>query len=203
MDNFADILILFAHPALQNSRIHIRAAEAVRSLDGVTFHDLYEEYPDFSIDYKKEQSLLLKHDIYIFQFPMYWYSTPAILKEWQDLVFEHNWAYGPRGRALKGKKFMCALSAGGAEQVYRESDSNRFSLRKLLSPLEKSAVQCGMEFLPPFIIYNTFAITADEILWHAEQYRRLITAMRFNKIHYAKLKKLSVINHDLDDIIME
>lgn len=203
MDKFADILILFAHPALQNSRVHIKAAEAVQSLEGVTFHDLYELYPDFSIDYKEEQSLLLKHDIYVFQFPMYWYSTPAILKEWQDLVFEHNWAYGPRGRALKGKKFMCALSAGGAERVYHESENNRYSLRKLLSPLEKAADQCGMEFLPPFVIYNTFAITADEIWWHAEQYRRLIAAMRFNKIHYSKLKKLSTINQDLDDIITE
>jgi glutathione-regulated potassium-efflux system ancillary protein KefG len=203
MDKFADILILFAHPALQNSRVHIKAAEAVQSLDGVTFHDLYESYPDFSIDYKEEQSLLLKHDIYIFQFPMYWYSTPAILKEWQDLVLEHNWAYGPRGTVLKGKKFMCALSAGGAERVYRESESGRFSLRRLLTPLEKMAGQCGMEFLPPFVIYNTFAITADEILWHAERYRRLITAMRFNKIHYPKLKKLTSMNRDLDDIIEE
>ena len=203
MEKPADILILFAHPALQNSRIHIKASEAVKSLDGVTFHDLYEEYPDFSIDYKREQTLLLKHDIYVFQFPLYWYSTPAILKEWQDLVLEHNWAYGPRGRALKGKKFMCAVSAGGAERVYSESEHNRFSLRKLLAPLEKSAAQCGMEFLPPFAIYNTFAIAADEIQWHAEQYRRLITALRFNKIHNSKLKKLSIINHNLDDVIAE
>jgi len=203
MDRNADILILFAHPALQNSRVHVRAAEAVQSLEGVTFHDLYEVYPDFSIDYKKEQALLLKHDVYVFQFPLYWYSTPALLKEWQDLVFEYDWAYGPRGRALKGKKFLCALSAGGPERVYRESEHNRFSLRKLLTPLEKSAAQCGMEFLPPFVIYNTFGLTAEEIEWHAERYRRLIAAMRFNKIHYAKLKKLSVINHDLDDVISE
>ena len=203
MDNFANILILFAHPALQNSRVHVKAAEAVQSLEGVTFHDLYELYPDFSIDHKAEQSLLLKHDIYIFQFPMYWYSPPAILKEWQDLVLEHNWAYGPRGGALKGKKFMCALSAGGTERIYRESERNRFSLRKLMTPLEKSADQCGMDFLPPFVIFDTFAITEDEILWHAEQYRRLVTAMRFNKIHYEKLKKLAIINRDLDEIIAE
>jgi glutathione-regulated potassium-efflux system ancillary protein KefG len=203
MEKPADILILFAHPALQNSRVHVKAAEAVKSLEGVTFHDLYEEYPDFSIDYKREQTLLLKHDIYVFQFPLYWYSTPAILKEWQDLVLEHNWAYGPRGRALKDKKFMCAVSAGGAERAYSESEHNRFSMRKLLAPLEKSAAQCGMEFFPPFVIYNTFAITADEIQWHAEQYRRLITALRFNKIHYSKLKKLPIINRNLDDVIAE
>jgi len=203
MDNNSAILILFAHPALQNSRVQIKASEAVRSIEGVTFHDLYEEYPDLNIDHKREQRLLLKHDIYIFQFPLYWYSTPALLKEWQDLVLEHNWAYGPGGRALKGKKFMCVLSAGGAEHIYAESDKNGFSLRKLLAPLEKSAAQCGMEFLPPFAIFNTLAITEDEIKWHAEQYRRLITALRFNKVQYSKLKKLSIINHSLDDVIAE
>jgi glutathione-regulated potassium-efflux system ancillary protein KefG len=203
MEKLADVLILFAHPALQKSRVHIKLAEAVQSLEGVTVHDLYEVYPDFNIETKSEQALLQRHEILVFQFPLYWYSVPAILREWQDLVLEHNWAYGPKGRELKGKKFMCALSAGGTERIYREGEHNRFSLRMLLTPLEKSAAQCGMEFLPPFAIYNTFAITDDEIQWQAEQYRRLITALHFNRIHYSKLKKLSIINHDLDAVISE
>jgi glutathione-regulated potassium-efflux system ancillary protein KefG len=36
------VLILFAHPALEKSRVNCRLADAVRRLDGVTFHDLYE-----------------------------------------------------------------------------------------------------------------------------------------------------------------
>ena len=44
------VLILFAHPALHKSRVNRRLAAAVRHLEGVTFHDLYEEYPDFNID---------------------------------------------------------------------------------------------------------------------------------------------------------
>ena len=98
---------------------------------------------------------------------------------------------------------MCALSAGGPEHVYVESRENRFSLRKLLAPLEKSAAQCGMEFLPPYAIYSTFTITDVEIQWHAEQYRRLITALHLNKIQYPKLKNLSIINRNLDDVIAE
>ena len=183
--------------------MHIKAAEAVKSLDGVTFHDLYEVYPDLMVDARFEQALLKKHAVIVFQFPLYWYSTPALLKEWQDIVFEHNWAYGPQGKELKGKKFLCALSAGGSERIYHEGENNRFPLRKLLAPLEKTAILCGMEFLPPFVIYNTFAVTSDEIQWHSEQYRRLITALRFNKVHYSKLKKLNIINHNLDDVIAD
>ena len=106
MENNSEILILFAHPALQNSRVQIKAAEAVKSLEGVTFHDLYEEYPDLGIDHKREQALLLRHDIYIFHHPFYWYSTPAILKEWQDLVLTHGWAYGRKGTALRGRRML-------------------------------------------------------------------------------------------------
>lgn len=57
------ILLLFAH---------------AKHLDGITFHDLYEAYPDFDIDIKFEQQLLLQHDIIIWQPPFYWYSAPAI-----------------------------------------------------------------------------------------------------------------------------
>ena len=203
MEKLADVLILFAHPALQKSRVHLGLIEAVQSLEGVTLHDLYEVYPDFGIDVKSEQALLQRHDILVFQFPLYWYSTPAILKEWQDLVLEHNWAYGPKGNALKGKKLLCSLSAGGTERIYCEGGQNHFSLRTLLSPLEKSAAQCGMEFLPPFVIYNTFAITDHEIQWQGEQYRRLLTALHYNRIQFQKLKKLSIINHDLDAVISQ
>ena len=91
------VLILFAHPALQKSRVNRRLVAAVQNLENVTINDLYEEYPDFSIDVKREQALLESHDIIIFQHPLYWYSCPALLKEWQDLVLEYGFAYGAQG----------------------------------------------------------------------------------------------------------
>ena len=54
------VLILFAHPALEKSRVNRRLAEAVRGLPEVTFHDLYEEYPEFAIDVHREQALLAR-----------------------------------------------------------------------------------------------------------------------------------------------
>ena len=78
------VLILFAHPALEKSRVNRRLIEAVKTLDGVTFHDLYQLYPDLDIDVAREQALLTEHDVVVMQHPLYWYSTPAMLKEWQD-----------------------------------------------------------------------------------------------------------------------
>jgi glutathione-regulated potassium-efflux system ancillary protein KefG len=52
---------LFAHPAFQKSRVHRLLREGVRDLPGVSFHDLYEAYPDLDIDVEEEQRLLLEH----------------------------------------------------------------------------------------------------------------------------------------------
>src|SRR3954466_682289 len=96
-------LILFAHPNQRVASINRSMAEAAMRIEGVTFVDLYAEYPRFEINIDREQSRLREHDAIIFQFPVYWYSTPALLKEWQDLVLEYGFAYGPEGQALGGK----------------------------------------------------------------------------------------------------
>ncbi|MEQ1852663.1 MAG: NAD(P)H-dependent oxidoreductase, partial [Chthoniobacteraceae bacterium] len=109
------VLILFAHPALEKSRVHRRLAAAVRDLPGVTFRDLYECYPDLHIDAEAEQALLSGHDAIIFQHPFYWYSSPAIVKEWQDVVLQYGFAYGEGGTALRGQTMITVLSTGGPE----------------------------------------------------------------------------------------
>jgi glutathione-regulated potassium-efflux system ancillary protein KefG len=112
------ILILFAHPAFKRSKINAALREAVENLEGITFHDLYASYPDFFIDVGLEQDLCEAHDTIVFQHPLYWYSTPAIIKEWMDLVVEHGWACGSTGNALSGKIFFQALTAGGDVSTY-------------------------------------------------------------------------------------
>ena len=98
------ILVLFAHPVQHKSRVNKELVSAIQGIEGITFHNLYEDYPDFHIDVKREQELLLSHDIFVWQHPFYWYSAPAMLKEWIDLVLEHGFAYGRTGKALEGKQ---------------------------------------------------------------------------------------------------
>ena len=82
---------------MYKSRINNELIKEVKSIEGVTFRDLYDEYPDFLIDIKREQESLLENDIIILQHPFYWYGCPAIVKEWVDLVLEYGFAYGPGG----------------------------------------------------------------------------------------------------------
>jgi glutathione-regulated potassium-efflux system ancillary protein KefG len=200
-DDRNDVLILFAHPAVRNSRVNRRLAEVVRGLDGVTFHDLYEAYPDLDIDVHREQDLLLRNDIVVFQHPFYWYSTPAILKEWQDLVLEHGWAYGHEGHVLEGKALLSAISTGGREEAYCARGSNRFSMRQLLAPIEQTARLCGMEYLPPFVVHGTHALTPAEIDGHARDYRRLVEGLRDGAVSLAGISGLERINSNLDALL--
>jgi glutathione-regulated potassium-efflux system ancillary protein KefG len=195
------ILVLFAHPALEKSRVNRVLIEGLAEVDGVTLHDLYEAYPDFGIDVEVEQRLLLEHDVIVFHHPMFWYSTPAILKEWQDLVLEHGWAYGSEGKALVGKSWLNAITTGGREVSYAAAGHNRFTIRELLRPLEQTARLCGMEFLPPFGVHGTLGMRTDEIQAHAAEYRRLLVALRDGRVDIERARATSRLNADLDSII--
>jgi putative NADPH-quinone reductase len=75
------LLVLFAHPSIERSEINSRLASLARQHPQCTLVDLYAEYPDYRIDVDLEQQRLRDHDVVVFLFPLYWYSTPAILKE--------------------------------------------------------------------------------------------------------------------------
>ena len=171
------ILILFAHPALEKSRVNRRLIEAVRDLPDVTIHDLYEEYPDFDIDVPREQTLLMEHDILVLQHPFFWYSTPAMIKEWFDLVLRHGWAYGSEGKMLHGKQALSAITTGARDTAYRRGGHNQYTMSEFLTPVEQTFRLCGVEYLPPFIVHGTLGITPQEIEAHAATYRRLVEGL--------------------------
>lgn len=194
MNQKLKILILFAHPALQKSRIHRVLTEVAKSLEGVTLNDLYERYPDFFIDIRYEQRLLLDHDLFIWQYPLYWYNCPSLMKEWMDLVLEHNFAYGRNGNALRGKKVMVAISTGGGPGVYRETGSNHYTIRQFLAPFHQSALLCGMEFLPPFVIHSSHLLKETDIEHAGEQYRQLLTGLLTGTLLNDRLNQVTYIN---------
>ena len=125
-----------------------------------------------------EQDLLRTHELIVFQHPFYWYSSPAILKEWQDLVLEHGFAYGEAGTALHGKRLLSVLSAGGPAEAYTREGYNHFTVDELLTPFEQTARLCGMEYLPPLVVHNARALPDAEIARHAAAYRQRLELLR-------------------------
>jgi glutathione-regulated potassium-efflux system ancillary protein KefG len=177
------ILILFAHPVLERSRVNRRLLAMAREVSGVTIHDLYEAYPTLDIDAKREQRLLDDHDVIVFQHPFYWYSSPAILKEWQDLVLEHGWAYGHGGTHLRGKITLNAITTGGPETAYHRGGYNRFTIRELLAPWDQTAHLCGMRYLAPFAVHAALKVVSDDDMGECRSaYHTLLEALRDERI---------------------
>ena len=195
------VLILFAHPALHRSRVNRALVRAVRDVAEVTFHDLYELYPDFDVDRVHEQELLLRHDLLVLQHPLYWYSTPALVKQWIDVVLEHGWAYGAGGEALRGKRVLSVITAGGGERAYTTDGVNGHTIQQLLAPLAQTARLCGMEYLPPYVLHGTHALADDEIERLAAEYRGVVEALRDGRADLEAARARRYFNHDLATVL--
>lgn len=196
------VLINFAHPAKARSLINRALRSAVEELEQVAVNDLYAEYPDFLIDVKREQRLCETHDVIIFQHPFYWYSTPAIMKEWLDLVLEHGWAYGSLGKALDGKLFLQAITAGGDDSTYRRDGYNEFTIAELTSPYRAMAKLCNMTWLPPFTVLGIHrGLSKERIRAYAEDYRRVVIALRDDTLDLDGVRRGKYLNSDLDATI--
>lgn len=193
------VLVVFAHPALERSRVNRHLFDAVRSLPGVTPHDLYEVYPRFTLDVDAEQALCAEHDVIVFQHPFYWYSAPSLVKEWQDLVLELGWAYGPGGNALRGKVTLNVVTTGGTAAAYHPEGRNRFTMRQLLSPFDQTAHLCGMKFLAPLVVHGALALSGkDKIEPYAARYVKAIEALRDGTMDLDAAAKADELSQVLD-----
>lgn len=196
------VLVLFAHPVLERSRVNKCLLGALRGLEGVTIHDLYEAYPTLAIDVAREQQLLLDHDVFVFQHPFYWYSTPAIMKEWLDLVLEHGWAYGHGGTQLRGKIMLNALTTGGPAQAYRVDGYNRFTVRQLLAPWDQTAHLCGIRYLAPFVVHAALRVVGDaELASQRDSYRQLVEALRDDRVDLDRAERAQNLCDELGQVL--
>mgnify|MGYP000294813509 CR=1 FL=1 len=126
-----------------------------------------QTYPDFQIDAEKEKELLLCHDILVFVFPIYWYSSPSLLKEWQDCVLEYGFAYGSKGNKLHGKTLLCMTSTGSPLSAYQADDSQESIMKALLMPIEKMAQDTRLNYLEPITLYDSrTAVEEDRLAPH-------------------------------------
>ena len=172
----AEILVIVAHPELEQSRANRRLLQAARSLQRnsppgrLAVRDLYALYPDYLIDIAVEQAALKAARLVVWQQPVRWYSMPPLLKLWLDDVLTFGWAYGPGGDALRGKDLWLVASTGGAEDSYRPDGYNRYFFDAFLPPYEQTAALCGMRFLPPLVLHGAHKASEADLAAHAATY---------------------------------
>ena len=142
----------------------------------------------------REKELLLAHDIIIWQHPFYWYSAPPLLKQWQDVVLEHNWAYGKKGFALAGKKIFNVFTSGAGEQAYQPGGFNKYSIHEFLRPFERTAELCNMYYWPPFWISGVHKKEITDIRVCTEPYKAMLIALTSDIYDESEIKSYSLMN---------
>lgn len=157
------ILINLVHPNFDKSIVNKRLFDGIKDIENITINNLYEEYPDFKIDVQREQQLLLDNDIILFQFPMYWFSSPSLLKEWFDTVLTAGFAFGGTYN-LKDKSFVVAISCGGSVEAFSETGKDKRRVEELLYPFSITANYVKMDYKDAYITYDTETELSNETL---------------------------------------
>jgi glutathione-regulated potassium-efflux system ancillary protein KefF len=182
----ADVLVLVAHPQLEQSRANRRLMQSAAALSfgddaggrrpRVVVRDLYALYPDYLIDVAAEQAVLADVRLVVWQHPIHWYHMPPLMKLWVDDVLDFGWAYGPDGTALRGKDLWLVATTGGPEDSYRPDRYNRYFFDAFLPPYEQTAALCGMRFLPPLLLHGTHRASEAQIREHAAVYAQRLAS---------------------------
>jgi glutathione-regulated potassium-efflux system ancillary protein KefG len=172
------ILVQFIHPYPERSRANRALLHAIANLPGVTVNDLYARYPNFYVDVEREQKLLVAAQLVVFQHPLYWYSSPALLKEWIDVVLAYGFAYGTGGRMLRGKTWLHSVTTGMPGESYAAEGFNGAGIEELLKPFESTARLCGMHWLEPAVLHDAHAISDEKLVQQCGAFRaRLMAAI--------------------------
>ena len=176
-------LVILGHPNYSKSLANKAVVDALSSSDlDIEVRNIYAMYPDYQIDAKAEQAALLKHHAVVFQYPLYWYNMPAILKQWFDTVFEYQFAYGSQGDKLKNKLFIPSFTVGAPEEEYGALGEHHFRVDELCKNLEQTAYYAKMQYIDPFYFHGTSihaGYTEDAVRANAaQQASRLIQRLQ-------------------------
>ena len=138
------VLLVLSHPNYKESFANKIIVEKLKNLiPEIEIDHIDELYPNEKIDVKAEQEKLLRNDICIFQFPMYWHNRPHFLSKWFEDVYEYGFAYGSKGFKLKDKKIIVSITFGNTEEFFQ----GEISLNNLVSPFKASAAYTKQKFI--------------------------------------------------------
>ena len=99
------------------------------------------------------------------------------------------------GTALRGKRLLCAVTAGGTEDAYRTSGFNHYTIRELLRPIEQTATLCGMVYLPPYALFGSrTALDDGRVDAHVDNWRRILDCLLHDRIDIAMAEKAEKLN---------
>ena len=132
------------------------------------------EMNGFSEEIESEIRKIEWCDLMIWQFPMWWFGLPAVLKGWVDRVFAMGRTYGGghfyETGVFRGKRAFLSLTTGGPEEAYRSGGFNG-DIAAILRPIHRGMLQfVGFDVLAPQIVYGPVHLTDEQRRQHLATY---------------------------------
>jgi putative NADPH-quinone reductase len=139
------------------------------------------EQRTLSQDLHDEMTKLIWADHLIMQFPLWWFSMPAIMKGWMDRVLMRGFAYDANKcfetGLLVGKTASLTVTTQSSEEAYQPSGVHGATMAQFLLPIHHSLRFVGIEDLDPFIIYHAYQLSAEQETHLFESYTHYLTKM--------------------------
>lgn len=195
-------LVLVSHPEYDNSMTEAFLKQCQSDIENVDWVVLDNIQTEFTFDKEQEQQRLTQYDRILFQFPMYWYSAPALMKKYEDDVFTKNFiAYEQEGK-LKGKEIGIITTLGDPIKDYQVGGREGFSISELLKPYQAIAQRGQMKFLKPFVISQFAYMTDAQKQKLLIDYRSYLTSDNFDSftnIQKWYIDQLTTLKESLDE----
>ncbi len=171
-------LIVLAHP--RHNSLNASLSQCLQSklqLYGhhVVLNDLYrsgfnpitDEQISITADVIGAQEQIRQAEIVVLQFPLWWFTMPAMLKGWFDRVFTKGFAYDV-GKIfatglLKGKKVMISTTTQSNANVYSDS-GHHGNIEKFLEPIHHTLRMAGFTILKPYVVYDAMNTSPDHTI---------------------------------------
>jgi NAD(P)H dehydrogenase (quinone) len=135
----------------------------------------------FVLEVKTEMDKVIWADFLLFQFPLWWFSFPAIMKGWIDRVFAMGFSYEIRRNfesgIFRGKRAMLALTTGSPSMLFR-SDGKLGSIEDILHHIHWGMLRyVGMDVLPPFVAFGAARATPEQRAAYLEAYKERLRTL--------------------------
>lgn len=165
-------LVIVDHPYYDRSVVNRRWLDEVRKYpEEFLVHNLQSSYPRSGIDCAREHTLIENNGTVVFQFPLFWFNSPPMLKSWFDSVLSQGWAFGSSYK-LEGRKIAFAVTTGMNQESYTKDGVNQHTVEEFLLPYINSIKYCKANYVGTYVYYgaNSESNDLESIISSAKKY---------------------------------
>lgn len=198
-------IVYMAHPDISHSSSHQFLLSSGKATTQAVFVDLSEQYQQqgYTFDIQAERERLLQFDQIIFQFQLYWYQAPAIMKIWLDAVFDLEYSDERFRQELADKNLGLVVIAGAKAEHYQAGGREGRTLSELLSPYELFARHFNLNYLMPLAIHQFHYMDEPmkfDLMMHYACFIETGVANSFTALQYYIIEKLEKLTENELDL---